>query len=73
MMPFSLRQPLQAAILGKLRQLQEHGLDAHLDIKRLVGSQNYRLRVGKNRVVFYVRGDIIIVAAVGPRGNVYKP
>lgn len=31
-----------------------------------------RLRVGSYRVLFYVKGDIIEVMDIGPRGDVYK-
>jgi mRNA interferase RelE/StbE len=41
------------------------------DVKRLKGRAGARLRVGDWRVVFYVEGDSIIVAAVGHRREIY--
>ena len=43
------------------------------DIKKLKGYQNdYRLRVGKLRVLFSLDNDIITVKDVLPRGQAYK-
>jgi len=41
------------------------------DVKRLKGRAGARLRVGDWRVVFYIEGDTIVVAAVGHRREVY--
>jgi mRNA interferase RelE/StbE len=41
------------------------------DVKRLKGRGGARLRVGDWRVVFYIEGDTIVVAAVGHRREVY--
>lgn len=41
------------------------------DVKRLKGRAGVRLRVGDWRIVFYVEGDSIIVAAVGHRREIY--
>jgi len=41
------------------------------DVKRLKGRAGARLRVGDWRVVFYVEGDTIVVAAVGHRREIY--
>jgi mRNA interferase RelE/StbE len=43
------------------------------DIK-LLRSRNgqYRLRVRTYRVLFYIRGDIILIHDVGNRGQIYK-
>lgn len=41
------------------------------DVKRLKGRGGARLRVGDWRVVFYVEGDTIVVAAVGHRREIY--
>lgn len=43
------------------------------DIKKLKGfSQTFRLRIGDYRVLFDLDGDIIVVKAILPRGEVYK-
>ena len=45
-----------------------------LDVKRLRGSLDWRLRVGRWRVIFRVdHGNItILVVSVSPRGDAYK-
>ncbi|MGA7489861.1 MAG: type II toxin-antitoxin system RelE/ParE family toxin [Xanthobacteraceae bacterium] len=44
----------------------------HGDVKRLKGRAGARLRVGDWRIVFYVEGDTVIVAAVGHRREIYN-
>jgi len=41
--------------------------------KKLTGSSNYRLRVGRYRIVYAINDDesIVTVAKVGHRGSVY--
>jgi mRNA interferase RelE/StbE len=41
------------------------------DVKRLKGRRGARLRVGDWRIIFYIEGDTIIVAAVGNRREIY--
>ncbi len=41
------------------------------DVKRLKGRSGSRLRVGDWRIIFYVEGNTIIVAAVGHRREIY--
>jgi mRNA interferase RelE/StbE len=41
------------------------------DVKRLRGRAGARLRVGDWRIIFYVEGGTIIVAAVGHRREIY--
>lgn len=43
----------------------------HGEVKRLKGRAGARLRVGNWRIVFYIDGDTIIVAAVGHRREIY--
>ena len=45
-----------------------------LDIKRLKGSDEWRLRVGEWRIIFYPdEGQfIIVVIEIGSRGDIYK-
>jgi mRNA interferase RelE/StbE len=58
-----------AQILKKIARL-EGGL--HGNIKRLQGADiGYRLRMGNYRVLFDVRGDIILIQKVGHRKDVY--
>lgn len=43
-----------------------------LDMKRLSGRSEYRLRVGGVRALFTDDGDEVTVHDVGPRGDIYK-
>lgn len=42
------------------------------DIKKLKGTDGYRLRVGTFRVLFNVNGVIIDIIDIGNRGQIYK-
>ena len=42
------------------------------DIKKLQGTDGYRLRVGDFRVLFDINGIIIDIIDVGNRGQIYK-
>lgn len=42
------------------------------DIKKLQGTDGYRLRVGNFRVLFNVNGIIIDIIDIGNRGQIYK-
>lgn len=41
------------------------------DIKRLKGSDSYRLRVGDYRIIFTIEKDLIIIWKIGHRKNIY--
>ena len=64
---------LQADIVTKIERLAENPLEAS-NVKKLIGREGYRLRVGNWRVIYEVLGDrlVIYVLAVAPRGGVYK-
>lgn len=42
------------------------------DIKKLQGTDGYRLRIGDFRVLFDVNGLIIDIIEIGNRGQIYK-
>lgn len=43
------------------------------DIKAMQGNRSdYRLRVGKYRVIFHIDGQRVCVDKVGSRGDIYK-
>lgn len=42
------------------------------DIKKLQGTEGYRLRVGNFRVLFDIHGIIIDIIDIGNRGQIYK-
>ncbi|MCO6186758.1 type II toxin-antitoxin system RelE/ParE family toxin [Rhizobium sp. L1K21] len=43
-----------------------------VDIKKLVGSDLYRIRVGQDRIIIDDNGIIVFIVEVGPRGGIYK-
>lgn len=65
---------LRHRIAEKIHWLGLDPDDKRLDIKKLVGSNYYRLRLGDWRII-YERDDqikIISVEAIKPRGDAYK-
>lgn len=42
------------------------------DIKKLQGTEGYRLRVGDYRILFDVNGVIVDIINIGNRGQIYK-
>lgn len=64
--------PMRRRILGAIRRLGESA-ELTGDVKRLTGSNEYRLRVGDWRVRFERDGRqlVIMVVRVLPRGRAY--
>ena len=62
-----------ALIRSKIADLAVDPFAPNNNVKRLKGSDDYRLRVGDWRVVYELRNDKLIIAIVRipPRGNVY--
>ena len=65
------RERIKSAV-DKLRDGPYHRRD--LDIKPLRASDNWRLRVGKYRVIFNIEDNKIhiTIVEIGSRGDVYK-
>lgn len=42
------------------------------DVRKLEGTDNYRLRVGDYRVIFSKTGEVVDVIKIGNRGQVYR-
>lgn len=42
------------------------------DVRKLEGTDNYRLRVGDYRVIFSRTGEVVDVIKIGNRGQVYR-
>ncbi|MCH7850823.1 MAG: type II toxin-antitoxin system RelE/ParE family toxin [Nanoarchaeota archaeon] len=55
-------------ILRKINTLKEF---ISSDIKRLAGSNSFRLRVGNYRIIFEIDGRIINILRIGHRKNIY--
>lgn len=43
-----------------------------VDIKKLVGTDFNRIRVGQDRVIIDDEGVVVLVIEAGPRGGIYK-
>jgi mRNA interferase RelE/StbE len=66
-----LDRQLAKRIFRKVSELNE---DPFLHVTKLVGSPNYRLRIGDYRVILDIQGNclVILVLRVGHRKNIYK-
>ena len=65
-----LGRSISARIFKKVDNLREN-LNSS-DIKKLKGSDKFRLRVGDYRVIFSVENDLIIIWKAGHRKNIYE-
>ena len=67
-----LDKPIQERILSGLERLRIR--PESCDVKKLVGMEGYRFRVGDYRVVFDIdKGKLhILVFQIGHRKNIYK-
>lgn len=61
-------------LVGKIEKLAENPDDPSLDVKKLVGREGLRMRVGPDRILFERYDDrlVILVVAVRPRGQAYR-
>jgi len=63
-------------IIKKFEELKKNPYPSNqaLDIKKLKGSNEYRLRIGKYRFIYQVKDDILIVVMekADSRGDIYK-
>lgn len=68
-----LPRNVQLGIVSKIEQLAEHPF-AMPQVKKLIGREGYRLRVGDWRIIYEIQGDklVIYVLAIAPRGGIYK-
>lgn len=60
-------KPTQRRITTAIAKLPLEG-----DIKKLQGTNGYRLRIGSYRVLFDLNGIIIDIIDIGNRGQIYK-
>lgn len=60
-------KPTQRRLINAISNLPAAG-----DIKKLQGTDGYRLRAGNFRVLFDVDGTIIDIIDIGNRGQIYK-
>jgi mRNA interferase RelE/StbE len=64
-----LESSVSRRILDKIEKMSEE--PSSCDVKKLKGSDYYRLRVGDYRVIFVFEGNIIKVLKVGHRQQIY--
>jgi mRNA interferase RelE/StbE len=60
---------IAAIIVKKVDQLK--GNPFSKDVTRLIGRDEYRLRVGDYRVIFEIMGSLIWIKKVGHRKHIY--
>ncbi|MEK6935503.1 MAG: type II toxin-antitoxin system RelE/ParE family toxin [Nanoarchaeota archaeon] len=65
-----LERDLGSRIYKKVNSLKENFDSA--DIKRLQGSDLFRLRVGDYRIIFEINKELITILKIGHRKNIYK-
>ncbi len=64
-----LESIISKRIFKKVEELSENPFSK--DIKRLKGSNDFRLRVGDYRIIFSIEKDLITILKVGHRRNIY--
>ncbi|MBS3092983.1 type II toxin-antitoxin system RelE/ParE family toxin [Candidatus Pacearchaeota archaeon] len=64
-----LEPPITRRIFKKVEELSENPFSK--DIKRLKGSNDFRLRIGDYRVIFAIEQNTLQVLKVGHRKNIY--
>lgn len=64
-----LESSIARRIIKKVDEMNENPFSK--DIKRLKGSNDFRLRVGDFRIIFSIEGDLITILKVGHRKNIY--
>ena len=69
------RMPANVAILirSKIAAVAQDPLGAQ-GVKKLIGRDGYRLRVGDWRVLYFLDGQRlrVLVTEIGPRGGIYR-
>lgn len=65
---------LSLQVRGKIELLAAAPFAANNNVKKLVGREAYRLRVGDWRVIYEIEGGrlVVRVLTVAPRGGVYQ-
>ena len=66
-----VRSGKAALIRQKIETLAQDPLALSVNITRLQGRPEYRLRVQDWRVIFRVEDDILWIDDIGPRGSIY--
>ena len=64
-----LESSIARRIIKKVDELSENPFSK--DIKKLKGNNDFRLRVGDYRIIFFIEKDSIQILKVGHRKNIY--
>jgi len=67
----SLDKPTRKRIIAKLKDIAENPADARLSYP-LIASDKRSTRVGAYRILFHTDRQTLIVADIGPRGQIYR-
>lgn len=70
----AMPREMAATVRGKIERLAADPFAPNPNVKKLVGRDGYRLRIGSWRVIYEIHGDrlVIFVLAVAPRGSIYQ-
>ena len=68
----AIPQEQAMTILYRLTDLIGNPADPSLDVVKLTDRDDYRLRVGRFRVIFDVTDETVLVTAVGDRKDIYR-
>lgn len=65
---------LARRIIEKLRLIAENPYSSHNNVKKLVGREGYRLRVGDWRIIYEIENEKlrILVLEIDTRGGIYQ-
>lgn len=63
-------QPKRAAAI--VAKVEAFARGEAVDLKKLQGSEFYRIRVGQDRVIVDDQTMLVLVIKAGPRGDIYK-
>ncbi len=66
----SLEVSIARRIIKSVNELSKNPFSK--DVKKLIGFNGFRLRVGSYRIIFNIDGNTINILKVGHRKNVYK-
>lgn len=67
-----LRSNKRRLIEQKINELATGPLAGNSNVTKLVGREEYRLRVQDWRVIFSIDGSILAIERIGPRGSIYE-
>lgn len=59
----------RTAVLSKI---EAYARGESVDIKKMQGRNEYRIRVGQDRIIINDHGVVVMVVSAGPRGSIYK-